>query len=129
VNDNLTKLPLTRTEAINWINALRSGDYKQGREKLVTEYADGTCRYCCLGVLSKVCGLPSTDSAFIIQDSMEDAINYYIKLDRDTQVQLAEMNDGVLDPAAPELKYVIPPWNFEQIADYIEHQILPTLSD
>jgi hypothetical protein len=36
-----------------WIDALRSGQYKQGRGKLKTE-TDGVCYYCCLGVLCEL---------------------------------------------------------------------------
>ena len=34
-----------------WCAALRSGEYKQGKEELLYETADGP-RYCCLGVLT-----------------------------------------------------------------------------
>lgn len=37
-----------------WVKALRSGKYKQGKSFLKRE--DGT--YCCLGVLTEVCGEP-----------------------------------------------------------------------
>lgn len=41
-----------------WVKALRSGKYKQGRSFLKRE--DGT--YCCLGVLTEVCGEPLSPS-------------------------------------------------------------------
>lgn len=34
-----------------WVAALRSGDYTQGRDRLVTINPDGSKEYCCLGVL------------------------------------------------------------------------------
>lgn len=34
-----------------WLEALRSGEYKQGKGRLVKETDDGTFNYCCLGVL------------------------------------------------------------------------------
>lgn len=34
-----------------WVQALRSGGYKQGRAALCRVYADGSKAYCCLGVL------------------------------------------------------------------------------
>lgn len=40
--------------AKKWIAALRSGDYKQGLGALCQTYADGDCRYCCLGVACEV---------------------------------------------------------------------------
>lgn len=41
-----------------WVNALRSGDYKQGRQKLATRHSDGTYSHCCLGVACEVAGIP-----------------------------------------------------------------------
>jgi len=38
-----------------WVDALRSGDYTQGRETLTTKI-DGGYSYCCLGVLECVIG-------------------------------------------------------------------------
>jgi len=40
--------------ADNWLAALRSGGYKQGRCRLMTEELNGDKRYCCLGVLQMV---------------------------------------------------------------------------
>lgn len=37
-----------------WIRALRSGEYQQGRGWLTTVTSDGTERDCCLGVLCKL---------------------------------------------------------------------------
>jgi hypothetical protein len=34
-----------------WVQALRSGEYKQGRTALCRVYEDGSKTYCCLGVL------------------------------------------------------------------------------
>lgn len=41
-----------------WVEALRSGKYKQGKEWLIANGA-----YCCLGVLAKCAGYPSGDLA------------------------------------------------------------------
>jgi len=35
-----------------WVEALRSGEYKQGKEQLY----DSEGHYCCLGVAAKICG-------------------------------------------------------------------------
>ena len=37
----------------DWVEALRSGKYKQGRRALYKPYTEA---YCCLGVLCKVAG-------------------------------------------------------------------------
>lgn len=37
-----------------WVAALRSGEFQQGREALVTIADDGTPKYCCLGVLCEL---------------------------------------------------------------------------
>jgi len=37
-----------------WIAALRSGKYPQGKDFLVSTYGEGEKQYCCLGVLSKI---------------------------------------------------------------------------
>jgi hypothetical protein len=43
-----------------WVTALRSGEYEQGKDHLVTVDQDGTERFCCLGVL---CNL-STEAGY-----------------------------------------------------------------
>jgi hypothetical protein len=42
--------------AIKWIDALRSGKYKQGKSEL---HNSDTNEYCCLGVLNEICELKS----------------------------------------------------------------------
>jgi hypothetical protein len=37
-----------------WLEALRSGEYKQGRKLLSSVAEDGTVSYCCLGVLCEL---------------------------------------------------------------------------
>ena len=54
-----------------WVNALRSGKYLQGPDALLEEHHvyddDGRHqgiekRYCCLGVLADVCGIPENET-------------------------------------------------------------------
>jgi len=47
---------LPKEFATKWLAALRSGEYKQGRGRLVGENG-----YCCIGVGGKVCGLSDND--------------------------------------------------------------------
>jgi len=44
-------MKITETEKAQWLEALRSGNFKQGHSQL---YNKETERYCCLGVLSMV---------------------------------------------------------------------------
>lgn len=95
-----------------WLDALRSGKYKQGRKALHSDkYEDGD-RYCCLGVLCKVADIPLKDSqqiqAYTILASLLDTGQ--TKTDK-----LINMNDGdeyTLPPRAPS--------SFAEIADWIE---------
>ena len=49
---------LTKSELKAWTDALRSGEYTQGQERLKTINPDGSCSHCCLGVLCEIEGLP-----------------------------------------------------------------------
>ncbi len=42
-----------------WVEALRSGEYKQGCDVLALVSRDGRAAFCCMGVLCDVAGLPS----------------------------------------------------------------------
>lgn len=41
-----------------WMEALKSGQYEQGKDYLYTEGRDGKPEYCCLGVAEAICGTP-----------------------------------------------------------------------
>lgn len=119
-----------------WIEALRSGKYKQGKGALRT----GECN-CCLGVLAEINGVPSdvqeeTDDGPIYSYSfprdIDDPIDAYrdnsspiyrdihqtppgyCGINRWARNDLMNMNDG----AAGQSKH-----SFEQIADFIEENL------
>lgn len=46
-----------------WVAALRSGQYRQGKEAL---YADGA--YCCLGVLCRIAGATMKPTTLLVED-------------------------------------------------------------
>lgn len=110
-----------------WLDALRSGDFEQGKMQLVLgdEFHQ---QYCCLGVLGTLIGcarhgdndMIAPDSDFTIHGTLvkeydNGAVRSIIDgLDFGTQVRLAEMNDGNND---------LPEHNFLEIADYIETNI------
>ncbi len=52
MNDNAKK----------WVDALRSGKYKQTTQRLGLEQRDGTKRYCCLGVACEIYADENPDS-------------------------------------------------------------------
>lgn len=91
-----------------WVDALRSGQYKQGRLELHNTRDD---TYCCLGVLQDVCakgGLVIDEAAdsFYLHRSQADE---QLELSKETQSELAKMNDGGK--------------SFAQIADFIEQTL------
>ena len=91
-----------------WINALRSGEYRQGQEFLKSK--DGT--YCCLGVLCKITGNGSNRDmgASYPMVSYDGVPEDFMGLDGDMQNELAIMNDyGKHD--------------FDSIAYYIESAV------
>lgn len=51
---------LTKSELKAWTDALRSGKYIQGQEKLKGIHFNGEASYCCLGVLCEIQELPQT---------------------------------------------------------------------
>lgn len=120
-----------------WLEALRSGQYKQGQKCLRT---DDNC-YCCLGVLADVMD-PSKWSrhdrawhwqAKFQEDSddggcwesdrteyLPDAVAAELNFPKDVQQTLGNMNDGkkpnVCEPDIPETA----PKSFAEIAAWIE---------
>lgn len=80
-----------------WIDALRSGKFKQGRGQF--EY-EGS--FCCLGVLCKVAGRPTLHMIGIENWDYVDSVLPNTKVSSD----LAMKNDAG--------------WSFSEIADHIE---------
>jgi hypothetical protein len=79
-----------------WVEALRSGKYKQGREYLRTELSDGSYSYCCLGVLCDIREVDLWNSLYPSYDDGElpnSTILDKVKLDFYTAQELADMND------------------------------------
>jgi hypothetical protein len=52
---------------IKWVEALRSGKYKQGKHQLVF---DGS--YCCLGVLCEISGLEWPGNSALLPQNVQD---------------------------------------------------------
>jgi len=124
---------MTRKEVVRaWVRALESGEYKQGREYLcqVLNY-EYELRYCCLGVLCEVIGVPKKTRVNIVifgyeneenSDWLPETVSSFLGLDSasaltllDDRYSLAEMND---DGAS-----------FEDIADVIRQGRVSGLED
>lgn len=53
-------MKMTQKQLSAWTTALRSGEYKQGRNRLKRIIGGNlNCEYCCLGVLEEIEGTPS----------------------------------------------------------------------
>jgi hypothetical protein len=113
-----------REIAEQWIAALRSGKYEQGRNTL----RDGDS-FCCLGVLCDLYGAtwiePGEDAGWICKaGNSETAVlpnevrEWAGLIDANPQVTMlhtiAELNDGVLGSHKP--------WSFDRIANLIEEK-------
>lgn len=89
-----------------WVKALRSGQYKQGRELLKQTDDSNVTTYCCLGV---ACEIGLTKSKRSVDFSNKLVFNSFLAVK--TQQKFAAMNDGEGETS---------PKTFKQIADYIE---------
>ena len=103
-----------------WVKALRSGEYRQGREHLRT--ADGA--YCCLGVLACIAGYDPYDefgyeadygTKATVHDGEALSTTYmqHIGLPDRVSSELIDMNDGS-NSGGSDAK------SFAEIADWIE---------
>jgi hypothetical protein len=97
-----------------WVAALRSGEYAQGHTRLRTD--DDIPKYCCLGVLCRIVGLPISEDGMSIDG---EKFGGYWALGRfmsnEQMTVLWNMNDG-LDTCTRV-------HSFEEIADYIEKNL------
>lgn len=108
-----------------WIAALRSGEYRQGRETM--RQGD---RYCCLGVLCDVDGAQwelavRKDDLFYAPgygiEQLEPDVRDDLGLTDDEHMALLSMNDGnISDDEAARWGVEKRPHTFAEIADWIE---------
>ena len=100
-----------------WVNALRSGEYKQANAYLRRQRLSGDFGFCCLGVLCDVSGaqwngdgehgtLDSFDVKRVDEAFLSDWMLKRVGLSDEEQKELAKRNDKGE--------------SFEMIADYIE---------
>ncbi len=102
-----------------WLEALESGKYTQGRSFLKREEC-GTLKYCCLGVLCEVKGLPSARDTDYFPSTIYKFNNEHVSmlsphlisevgLTQEQAVTLAHMNDSdkTFHEIASEIKRII----------------------
>jgi hypothetical protein len=107
-----------------WVEALRSGKFKQGRECLVDDHN----RYCCLGVLAVVAGLHVEGDSVLVDGRHDHSYGPILKLLGrheywDSAHDLMARNDGLELDGVQFDKH-----SFKKIAKYIEQHI-PTVGD
>ncbi len=117
-----------------WIEALRSGEFKQGTEKLHDPQDDS---FCCLGVLCKIMGaefgeavdgeanewsyVPHLNGRVLSKGENEELADYFCEeVGIPDQCVLIVMNDGTMLGVPQDHK---PPLPFPEIADYIEENL------
>lgn len=93
-----------------WVEALRSGEYKQGTGLLCDRDIESSdVKYCCLGVLQHI--EPSIKVHGLHPEELLDNISFFEHTGIDSdQRNLAEMNDNGVE--------------FPEIADYIEKEYI-----
>lgn len=121
-----------------WIEALRSGKYKQGEEVLHYKTPEGDHKYCCLGVLCDIAVEEDVISPGVETREYQGEFAYGSEGDRATLpvevmkwsglthfnpivdgVRLAEYNDGNNYISEPPVRK----HNFREIADLIERYL------
>lgn len=99
-----------------WVEALRSGEYRQGRKSHLKDEFGG---YCCIGVLGKISGISDDDmikSYSILENhDPEKYVEYCDSQGEELDATLWGMNDGV----APLNRRK----SFVEIADWIEENL------
>ena len=104
--------PMTYSEGLEWIEALRSGEYQQATGKLKGTNIHGETRFCCLGVEQHIhpeqCALVNSDATLYVRGVGEQ------RLPDTWQGGLANLNDNNV--------------TFEEISNVIETYILPWIA-
>lgn len=108
-----------------WINALRSGEYRQGKFCLSKKDEDGNMKYCCLGVLTHLINPNHPDLKIKCEDGRQKSYGALLPSDimevaglssNDPKVKKNNCNTslaGLNDDKS----------SFEEIADVIEEQL------
>jgi len=107
---------MDKQDAMKWVEALRSGEYKQGTCRL---YTKETNSYCCLGVLNKIMSKKYT--AIDREATLDKTIHFNdpFGLMKTLETDLVGLNDsGFWGDEGSGHK--ADPLNFNEIADIIQ---------
>lgn len=97
---------------VKWLEALRSGEYKQGKSSLYNRLHDS---YCCLGVLLEVNGAEKLDNGSYKDFGSVATPNGYCGVEQKEKNKLMGMNDGEVGVESP--------LTFVEIANWIEQNL------
>tara|TARA_R100001086_G_scaffold249569_1_gene189758 strand:+ start:521 stop:910 length:390 start_codon:yes stop_codon:yes gene_type:complete len=117
--------------AKRWINALRSGEYKQGTGTL---YNINTNSYCCLGVLKKIENLQESEPNFLYDSYKKVGLKTGVgeiygniwdmhTYNQSSYISLTNLNDNGLEHDNLynlTKKFTREPFTFDEIADIIQ---------
>ena len=120
--DYLYTSDLTPEQKQAWLDALRSGNYRQGRSGKLRRKRGDRQYFCCLGVLNDLMGGPSKDPHYL-QSSKGGLQDKHLYLDAGAQLALAQMNDGGLGGMSGRAH------TFNEIADWIEENVEPSTKE
>lgn len=130
---------MSPTQVRAWVQALRSGEYKQVEgdlygpsenstwSELQDQWTGGHMGHCCLGVLGSICGISNNDLArdSLLQESYAKIAGMFTE---------EEPNGHLLHPIGSEERPRIlqdllsgmndDGWSFDRIADWIEENLI-----
>ena len=111
-----------KTRLVNkWVDALRSGEYKQGKGQLKTSEEDGATKHCCLGVAKEVFNLEEADGGSLRGSYEKLGLNFahgdLIIPGCSIDIELVVLNDSYHFDAYDQR--VSEPLTFDEIADVI----------
>lgn len=105
-----------------WVEALRSGDYEQGKHRLCTVNFDYTCNeFCCLGVLADIIDPEGWSDPSVMNDQVGSVAI------REWHGYGSIVPEDVLPGVASELLATLNDkmgWSFQDIATWIEQSEL-----
>lgn len=123
--EKIKKLKFTPALKKRWLSMLRSGKIKQAHDTLIqVEALRRDTNYCCLAVLGRAAGLSDQEMDDFCSGTLaEDFTGKGFLLPKRTQDILSQLNDNGSEKGPFNRDGDKVPWNFRQIADYVEKHV------